>query len=160
MYTQMHPIYLHPNPGVDMEDFFYLGENSATLSSLNGSIYFSANIIKNVMSSAAEAEIAAVFVNAKELIPIRNTLAELGHPQPPTTIQTDNVVAEGFIKQIIKQRKSKSICMNYYWLQDQQNQRIIDIIWRPKHLNIADYFAKHQPPLVHQQFRSILLHLP
>jgi hypothetical protein len=35
------------------------------------------------MSSAAEAEIGAVFINAKEGAVLRTTLEELGHPQPP-----------------------------------------------------------------------------
>jgi hypothetical protein len=37
------------------------------------------------MSSAVEAEIGAVFINAKEGAVLRTTLEELGHPQPPHT---------------------------------------------------------------------------
>jgi hypothetical protein len=37
------------------------------------------------MSSAAEAEIGAVFLNAKEGAVLRTTLEELGNPQPPPT---------------------------------------------------------------------------
>jgi hypothetical protein len=36
------------------------------------------------MSSAAEAEIGAVFINAKEGAVLRTTLEEVGHKQPPT----------------------------------------------------------------------------
>jgi hypothetical protein len=45
------------------------------------------------MSSAAEAEIGAVFRNAKEGAVLRTTLEELGHPQPPTPMETDNTTA-------------------------------------------------------------------
>jgi hypothetical protein len=39
-------------------------------------------VLKNRMSSAAEAEIGAVFINAKEGAVLRTTLEELGHPHP------------------------------------------------------------------------------
>ena len=54
-----------------------------------------AQIIKAVMPSAAEAELEALFINAKEAVHIRNILEEMGHPQPPTPIQTDNSTANG-----------------------------------------------------------------
>jgi hypothetical protein len=43
-------------------------------------------ILKMVVSSAAEAEIGALFLNAKEGINIWNILKELGHSQPATPI--------------------------------------------------------------------------
>ena len=45
------------------------------------------------MSSAAEAKLGALFINAKIAIPMRKTLEELGHPQPQTPVQTDNSTA-------------------------------------------------------------------
>ena len=44
----------------------------------NGPILTIAQIIKFVMTSAAEAELGALFVTAKELVPIRQTLKEMG----------------------------------------------------------------------------------
>ena len=52
-----------------------------------------AQIIKSVMSSAAEAELGALYINAREAIPLRHLLEELGHTQPPTKIQIDNSTA-------------------------------------------------------------------
>jgi hypothetical protein len=49
----------------------------------NGAILIVSKILKHVMSSAAEAEIGAVFINAKEGAVLRTTLEELGHKQPP-----------------------------------------------------------------------------
>jgi hypothetical protein len=43
-------------------------------------------VLKHVMSSAAEAEIRAVFINAKEGAVLRTTLESLGHPRPPTPL--------------------------------------------------------------------------
>ena len=36
------------------------------------------------MASAAEAEVAGLFMDANKAIPIRHTLIKMGHPQPPT----------------------------------------------------------------------------
>eukprot|EP00804_Cyclotella_cryptica_P002223 CCRYP_018253-RA/>CCRYP_018253-RA protein AED:0.45 eAED:0.43 QI:0/0/0/1/0/0/2/0/219 len=54
----------------------------------NGAIHNEASIIKVVMSSAAEAEMGALYTNARKGVEIRNILEEMGHKQPPTrTIQ-------------------------------------------------------------------------
>jgi hypothetical protein len=57
---------------------------------LNGPVNILCKILKNVLSSAAEAELAGLFLNGKEAVPERITLDELGHPQPPTPMVTDN----------------------------------------------------------------------
>jgi len=46
--------------------------------------------MRSVLSSATEAETGALFHNAKDAAPFRITRLELGHPQGPTPIQTDN----------------------------------------------------------------------
>ncbi len=48
----------------------------------NGAILTLATIIKAVMLSAAEAELGALYLNAKEAVYLRQILTELGHPQP------------------------------------------------------------------------------
>jgi hypothetical protein len=63
----------------------------------NGAILTVATIIKAVMSSAAEAELGAVYINAKEAVYIRQILIKISHPQPKPPIQTDNWTAEGVI---------------------------------------------------------------
>ena len=49
------------------------------------------------MGSVAEAETGGVYFNAQRAIPIRIALEEMGHPQPPTPIKTDNASALGYI---------------------------------------------------------------
>lgn len=63
------------------------------------------------MASAAEAEIGALFLNAQLTAPLRTTLIELHHRQPPTLIRTDNAVGYGFANRFIKQKRSKAINM-------------------------------------------------
>ena len=101
----------------------FLGNKDNTMKN-NSSVHIIAKLIKNVVSSAAEAEIAAVFMNAKEAVPIKQTLEEMGHPQPPTEITTNNQTAHGILNKTCKQTRSKAINMNYYWVRDwiQDNQ--------------------------------------
>jgi hypothetical protein len=67
--------------------FFYMGNSVNTVKKLtNGESVIISTVLKRVMSSAAEAEIGAVFINAKEGAVLRTTLEELGHPQPPTSL--------------------------------------------------------------------------
>ena len=53
----------------------------------NTPFYVVAKIPKMITSSAMETEVAATFYNAKEALPFRVTLAEMGHPQPPTPME-------------------------------------------------------------------------
>jgi len=42
---------------------------------------------------------------------MRHTLIEMGHPQPPTPLQTDNTTAVGIANDTIKQQYSKALDM-------------------------------------------------
>ena len=52
----------------------------------NGAVHNIAQVIKNVKSTAAEAEIEALFLNSRQIIPARTIFIEMGHHQPPTPI--------------------------------------------------------------------------
>ena len=56
------------------------------------------------MASAAETEIVSSYINGTETVPIRTTLEEMGHPQPPTPVQADNSTAEGLANETMKQK--------------------------------------------------------
>ena len=60
-----------------------------------------------------ETEVTATFYNAKEALPFRVTLAEMGHPQPPTPMEVDNETAIGFLKSTMNQKRSKAIDMRF-----------------------------------------------
>jgi hypothetical protein len=64
------------------EHFFM--SNDEAIPSNNGVILTILQIIKAVMSSAAETEIRALYINCKEANPARHTLGYLGQKQPPT----------------------------------------------------------------------------
>ena len=138
--------------------FHYLGNKDGTL--FNGSIAVIARIIKNVMASAAEAEVGALYLNAQAAVPLRTTLNELGHPQPATPIKTDNSTADGILNGTIKQQRSKAIDMRFYWLKDRAEQGQFKIYWAPGEENWADYFTKHHSATHHKTLRPVYLKEP
>ena len=95
------------------------------------------------MSSAAESEIGALYITAKEIFPIRQTLIEMVREQPPLQIQTDNSTAAGVVNKIIIKRKSKSMDLRFHWLRCRESH----------HLNWGDYCKKHPSPIYHTNNR-------
>ena len=67
----------------------------------------------HVMSSATEAELAALYIMAKEAIYVRIILEEMGHTQPPTPMQTDNACAEGVVNSKIQPKRTKAMDMRF-----------------------------------------------
>ena len=82
----------------------------------------------------------------------------MGHPQPPTPMNTDNQTATGILNGTIKQKRSKAIDMRFYWLKDRAEQGQFDIKWVPGKYNLADYFTKHHPGSRHRKVRPIYLY--
>ena len=124
----------------------------------NGAIHNEASIIKAVMSSAAEAEMGALYTNARKGVEERNILEEMGHKQPPTPIQTDNSTAEGIINSRVQPKRTKAMDMRFHWLRDRGvNQQQFRFYWRPGSLQRADYYTKHHSPAHHRQMRGEIL---
>ena len=85
---------------------FFLSNHASTFP--NGPVHTVSSILRNVMASAAESEIGAAFTNAQSALPLRQALIDLGHPQPPTPIRTDNSTANGFLNETIKSQTHQS----------------------------------------------------
>jgi len=101
----------------------FLSENVDNPSN-NGAIYNEASIIKLVTSSAAEAEIGALYINARKGVEIRNILKEMGHMQPPPPVQTDNSTADGIVNLRVQPKRTKAMDMRFHWLRDREvNQK-------------------------------------
>jgi hypothetical protein len=113
--------------------------------------------MKNVMSSAAEAELGALYLNAKETVYLQQILHKKGHSQPPTPIQTDNTMVEGVVNKIIQPKRTKAMDMRFHWLRNREERSQFRIFWRPGGANLADYWTKHHPPAHHIKMRSEFL---
>ena len=121
----------------------------------NGIVFANAQILKMVVGSSMEAEIAATFSNAKEACPMRVTLEELGHPQPATPMKVDNATAVAFANDTMKFKRTKAIDMRFFWIRDRVKNNQFNIYWRPGSDNAAaDYVTKHHSPSHHQRMRS------
>ena len=94
---------------------FYMS-NSSPIPPNNGAVITISQIIKAVMSSAAEAELGALFIYTREAVYMRQILEYMGHKQGQTLIQTDNSIAEGFIKRKIEPKHTKRMDMRFHWL--------------------------------------------
>jgi hypothetical protein len=139
---------------------FYMGDKpSIQPEPSNGPILNKSTIMHDVLSSAAEAECGVLFDNTKESgVPLHNTLTEMGHPQPTTPVQVDNSTTNRFANKQIKQQRSKSMDMRFYWIQDRIAQKQFNVYWCPGPTNLADYFTKHHSLSHHRQERSTYLH--
>ena len=126
----------------------------------NGAVHVLCHIMREVLSSAAEAELGALFHNGKEACPLRIALEEMGHPQPATPMATDNNTASGIATDTVKQKRSKAIDMRFYWIRDRVRQGQFKIYWSKGQTNRADYFSKHHPASHHQAIRSTYLYSP
>jgi hypothetical protein len=116
---------------------------------LNAPILVNSKIIDAVMSSIQESETGSGFINAKDAVPMRTTLTEMGHSQGPTPLQFDNKCAVGILTDTVVQRRSKAMDMRFYWLRDRQRQKQFHVHWKRAQDNLADYPTKHHPTKHH-----------
>ena len=123
----------------------------------NGPVHNVAQIIRNVMTSAADAEIGALFINSRQAIPARHLLEEMGHKQPPTPIQTDNTTALGFVTKNLQPKATKSTEMKYWFMHDRQDRQQFKYYWKPGKHNKGDYFTKYFCPATHRERRPTFL---
>ena len=126
----------------------------------NGILLVVCKIMRNIVASAEEAEYGTIFINAQTSVPIRTTLYEMGWPQGPTAIQVENSTAVGIATKEFRQKKSKTMDMRFYWINDRIKQGQFHFFWRPGPENLGDYHSKHHPPEHHRAVRSKYLHVP
>jgi len=115
----------------------------------NNAILNISQIIKAVMSSTAEAELGALFINAKTAVLMRQTLVKLSHPQPLTPMQTDNSTANALLMNKIMPKALKAMDMRFHWLRCRNAHGQFLYYLRPGTQNLADYFMKHHPASHH-----------
>jgi hypothetical protein len=108
---------------------------------LNGAFYTNLVILKFVIASAAEAELRALFHNCQDGILFRQTLANMGHPQPKTPVHCANATVVGI-----------------FWVGDKVAHDMYTLSWHPGQENLADYQSKHHLGSHHQAVQPWYLH--
>jgi hypothetical protein len=76
---------------------------------LNAVFYTNSIILKFVVASAAEAKLGALFHNCQDGITFRQTLANMGYPQPKTPVHCNNPTAVGIGNNTIKRQRLRSM---------------------------------------------------
>ena len=103
---------------------FFLSSNTSDPAKCppNEPVHVIAKILCNVMGSVDETEAGDSYLNGQESIPLLQSLEEMGNPQHPTPMQVYNTFSVGFANDTIKQKLSKAIDMQFYWIQDRSKQ--------------------------------------
>eukprot|EP00804_Cyclotella_cryptica_P025606 CCRYP_002839-RD/>CCRYP_002839-RD protein AED:0.54 eAED:0.43 QI:0/-1/0/1/-1/0/1/0/189 len=106
----------------------------------NGAILNIPHIIKNVMSSAIEAELAALYIMAREAVCIRIILEEMGHKQ-------------------IQPKRAKAMDMRFHWLHDCDCSNQFKFYWCRVKTNMPIIGPNTTPPLTTSTFGQNFSHL-
>ena len=125
----------------------------------NGPIHTECRILKHVVASAAKAEVGGLFHNGQTEVPLRITLHELSFTQPPTPIKTENYAAKCIVTATVRQKNSKSMGMQFYWMKDRVKQKDFLVYWKPGSQNMGDYFTKNQPLHNHREICATYLYM-
>ena len=132
----------------------WLPQNNKTIR-LNGAIYTLCTVLKVVSSSAAEAELGALFLNIKEGRVLQLTLEEMGHNQPPTPICCDNERAVGIANETVKKHRSCPMEIRYFYRCEQVRRGNFNVQYQPCLEWLGDYSSKHHVTENHQNVRPI-----
>ena len=110
------------------------------------------------MSSAVEAELGAMYINACKAVEEQIILEEMGHKQPTTPVQVDNSTTLGIINKRVQPKRTKAMDMRFHWLRDRSiNQQQFRFYRRLSPTNYADYWTKHHPAAHHRNMRPVIL---
>ena len=123
----------------------------------NGAVFNILQTIQAIMSSTAEAELGAVFINAKTAVSMQHTLIDLGHSQPRTPMQTDNATAHTLPTNKTLPKALNAMDMRFNWLRCHDAQGQFRYYWQPGMQNLTDYFTKHHPATHYRSVRPTIL---
>jgi hypothetical protein len=82
----------------------------------------------------------------------------MGHPQPPTPLQTDNSTATGYSNDTIKQRRTRAMDVWFYWVKEIVKQGQFQVYWGPRYQDVANYFTKSHSPKHQERMLEMYIH--
>ncbi len=101
-------------------DSHFFCANNAKHPSNNSAVITIVQIMKVVMTLATEAKVSALYINACEAIPVKETLKEMGQPPPQMPIQMENLLVIAVNTKKMASGCLKSMKIRFWWLQDQE----------------------------------------
>ena len=114
-------------------------------------------IIKSVMTSAYKAEIGPMYINARDSVPTRKTMIEMGHYYPQTLMQTENLAANSVVANNVQPIRTDEMYMRFHWIRFWDAQGQSHCYWMPVTMNFANYWTNHPPASHHKNMRPVFL---
>ena len=112
--------------------FFFMGNHNRQAENVpNDSMHVECKILKNVVASAAEAKLAALYKNCTTVTILRTALHEMGFPQSKTPVCSDNETASEIINKTVHQKRTQAMTMQYFWLKEKHTTKQFQIYWKP-----------------------------
>lgn len=113
---------------------------------------------KSVCLSTAEAEYIAATECTKDIVWLRNLLAELGFPQSaPTVLYEDNQACVAMVNNHVVTGRNRHFCVKMAWLRAQKRNGIVFFVFVASKNNVADIFTKILAVAIHQRLSVALL---
>ena len=144
-----------PKEKIRIAGYFYLSDtyiqgSGSPSTKLNGPINTECQLLKHVVSSAADAETSGIFLNYKAAIWIKHMLEALGHHKKYIPLKTDNSTTDAFSHSSFKEKRSKVWDVRLYWIKNRVTAKEFYIYWSAGESNFVDYFTKHFSPSYRQ----------
>eukprot|EP00957_Ditylum_brightwellii_P029228 2208926-Ditylum_brightwellii.AAC.1 len=64
----------------------------------------------------------------------------------------------GIVNKTAKQRCTRAIDMQFYWVRDRCTQNHFIVYWVPEEKNFGNYHTKHHPTLHHKKMQKNFIH--
>ena len=98
-----------------------------------------------------------MFINVREAVPKQMMMVETGHPQPRTSMRTENFAAHSLVTNNVQPLRTKDMDMRYHWLRCRDAQGKFRYYWWPGTANLGKYWTKHHPCAHQKSMRSTVL---
>ena len=68
-------------------------------------------------------------------------------------------MAKAVVTATVRQKRSKAMVMQFYWMNDRVKQKDFFVYWKPGIQNMGDYFTKNHPPHHHREICATYLYM-
>ena len=107
------------------------------------------------MISTDKAKIGAMYINARESVPTRKTMIEMGHYHPRTPMKTNNLAANSVVTNNVQPIRTDAMYTRFHWIRFWDAQGQSRYYWMPVTMNLANYWTNHPPASHHKNMRPV-----
>jgi hypothetical protein len=141
------------------------GNEADKRSRFGHAVYLSGSLVcwltkatSSVCLSTAEAEYVAATESVKDLLWLRNFLAELGFAQSgPSLLYEDNQACVAMVNNHVVTGRNRHFCVKMAWLRQQVSDGVVSLVFVASRNNLADIMTKILSPDDHVRLAALLL---